>query len=397
MSAHGKPFTVFKRKNSRIYYAQFKLPSGQWSAAKSTGETSKGSAERWAIEYLSAGQIVVKETVTLAEFSKDFFSWEAPWATNKRVTGKRISRHHCQDCAGLLENHILPRLGKMKLTHINETVIERLRNDIYSNGYSGNTTNRVLQVLKAILKAAKKQSLIQFIPEVEPAANKPKQKGILTIEEVRRIFSIEWKTQAIHCHPSKETFMGYAGNVLAASTGLRMGELQALTLSDVHLNESYLYVWRSWDKMYGLNETTKTGRARNIFIPDTVKAVLSQLIKLNPEPGNSESFLFFSEKTPGKPAEPAIFTRSLYTAMRSIGITEEQRRARNITFHSWRHWFNSLLINARVPLQKIQSLTGHLTADMSQHYYHLDDMADVRQVQESIFSPESNKPGGDVH
>jgi hypothetical protein len=24
-------------------------------------------------------------------------------------------------------------------------------------------------------------------------------------------------------------------------------------------------------------------------------------------------------------------------------------------------------------------------------------MADVRQVQESIFSPESNKPGGDVH
>jgi integrase len=250
--------------------------------------------------------------------------------------------------------------------------------------------------LKAILRAAKKQKFIQFVPDVEPTANKPKEKGILTIEEVDRLFSIEWKTEAVHCHPARENFMGYAGNVLAAATGLRMGELQALTLADVHLDVSYLYIWRSWDKMYGLNETTKTGRARNIFISDTVKSVLLQLIRLNPDPGNLESFLFFSEKTPGKPAEPAIFTRSLYMAMRLIGITEEQRRARNITFHSWRHFLNSLLINANVPLPKIQSMTGHGTIKMSQHYYHLDDMADVRAIQESIFTPSPAKdPAGE--
>jgi hypothetical protein len=46
------------------------------------------------------------------------------------------------------------------------------------------------------------------------------------------------------------------------------------------------------------------------------------------------------------------------------------------------------LINAKIPLQKIQSLTGHLTDEMTQHYYHADinEMGDVLQaVQNSLF------------
>jgi len=35
-------------------------------------------------------------------------------------------------------------------------------------------------------------------------------------------------------------------------------------------------------------------------------------------------------------------------------------------------------------LQKVQSITGHLTAEMSQHYYKLDDMSDILQITESI-------------
>ena len=71
--------------------------------------------------------------------------------------------------------------------------------------------------------------------------------------------------------------------------------------------------------------------------------------------------------------------------MTLIGITEKIRQTRNITFHSHRHFLNSLLINANIPVQKIQSITGHLTAEMTQHYYHLDDMQDVQKVQERVF------------
>jgi integrase len=379
----GKPFTLFKK--NRIYYVRFRLPDGTRSALKSTGDTTRSRAEAWAINYLHSGQIVLHENVTLAEFSKNFFDWSGPWATDKRVRGLRISRRWCNNLAYLLNSHIVPNLGNLKLVNIQKPILRQFRNSLYNAGYSGNTINKALTALKAILIVAEEQSLIQNVPKIEKAADNPKHKGILTVDEVKRLFSVEWRSEDTHCNPSKDEFRGYAANLLACSTGLRMGEIQALVLSDVHLKDGYIHVRRSWAPQYGLNETTKTGRARNIFIPEAVKTALCKLISVNPLPG-PESFLFFADKVPDKPMEPAVFTRSLFRAMRKIGISEQERRERNITFHSWRHWFNSLLINAKVPLQKIQAMTGHLTNEMTQHYYHIDDMSDVVQtIQDTLF------------
>ena len=72
------------------------------------------------------------------------------------------------------------------------------------------------------------------------------------------------------------------------------------------------------------------------------------------------------------------------TARGAAGISEEARKARNITFHSFRHWFNSILINAKVPLLKVQQLTGHSSVEMSANYFHLDEMDDVRAIQEGM-------------
>jgi integrase len=79
--------------------------------------------------------------------------------------------------------------------------------------------------------------------------------------------------------------------------------------------------------------------------------------------------------------------------MNSIGISEDMRRDMNVTCHSWRHWLNSILINARIPLQKVQAITGHSTTEMSSLYYHADDMRDVLSVQDSIFSGSEDDPG----
>ncbi|HNR88564.1 MAG TPA: tyrosine-type recombinase/integrase [Spirochaetota bacterium] len=385
MSSKGKPFYLYRR--NRVYYCRFKLPDGRINPGKSTGETAKGRAEQWAIEYLRSGQIVRRENITLSEFAKDFFIWSGSWATDKRVRGLRIGQRQCRNLTYLLNDFILPRFGSIKLTSIDKIAIRRFRNDLFDDGYAGNTINKILSALKIILESAEDQSLIQHVPKIERAALNPKRKGILTIEEVKKLFSIQWKSKAVHCHPSRDLFMGFVGNLLACSTGLRMGEIQALVLSDVHLEGGYIHVRRSWDRLIGLNDTTKTGRARNIFIPCVVKDSLSQLIEINPDPGNPDSFIFFSMSKPDKPAESKVFIRALYTALGSIGITDQERRERNITFHSWRHWFNSLLINAKVPIQKIQSLTGHMTAEMTQHYYHIDDMDDVVSTIQQALIP----------
>jgi len=386
MMSSRKPFSLLKRNS--VYYVRFRLPDGLRSVPKSTGQTSRGRAEAWAIDYLRAGQgqIVVKENITFQDFSKDFFDWNGTWATDKRVRGLRISPRHCLERNDLLHNHLIPAFGKQKLTAIDRALIKDFRNTMFKNGFSGSTINKCLSTIKTILDAAEERSLIQYVPRIDRAADNPKRKGILTLEEAVRLFSFQWMTRPAFRHPAKSDFMGQVGNLLAITTGLRLSEIQALTFADIHLDKNYLTVRRSWDnRRFCHNETTKSGKERTIFFSDLVKSQVMRLIEMNPFGNDPDNFLFFGDQK-DRAKDHRFFMQSLYYALEQIGIDATERLRRNITFHGHRHFLNSLLIGAKVPLQTVQSITGHLTAEMTQHYYHIgaDDMRGVLQITDAI-------------
>jgi len=385
-------FSIYPRqkKNGKsVYYVQFKNPDNTYSTARSTGKTSRRAAEEWAEnELLKNGSPLPGHNITFGEYSQDFFSWNGRWATNLKVEGRRISERHCRDRCDLMRIHVLPVFANYYLKDIDKISIINFRNSLFNKGYSGSQINKCLYAIKAILEAAEDQGLIKAVPKISRAADNPKQKGILTIEEVNRLFSFQWMSKPSYSHPERPLFMGYAGNLLAASTGIRLSELQGLKIQDLNLESGYIVIKRAWDnRLNKLNNSTKTGRERNIFIPEKVITVLNQLLLQHPFPENPEAFLFWGEKKPEeKPAEKVVFINALFTTLEQIGINETERKQRNITFHSWRHFLNSLLLNAKIPIQKIQSITGHLTNEMTSHYYHVDDMSDVRQIQETLFT-----------
>jgi len=372
----GKPFTLYKR--NRTYYARFKLPSGRWSTAKSTGISSKGKAERWCIEYLSTGRIVIKENVTFEEFSKNFFDWDGSWAMDKRARGMRISPHHCRERTDLLNNHLLPYFGDMRLTAINRVTIKLFRDELYKEGYAGSTINKALSVIKTVLEAAEEHNLIQQVPRIDRAADRPKVRGILTVEEARTLFTAPWSDPR-----------AFLGSLLACTTGLRLGEIQALKIGDIHFDDNYIHLRCSWNnRLREMNATTKTGKSRYVFFSWRVKQAILHLLEHHPNP-DPDSFLFYSSKIDGKPAETELFVREFYKVLNAIGIDETTRSQRNIVFHSWRHFANSLYINSKIPLLKVQSMIGHSTMEMTERYYHLhhDDMDDIRKVQDALFLP----------
>ena len=380
-----KPYTLFKRGD--IWYCRFRDIDGERATPKSTGETARARAEQWAVSYLQKGQgrIVKSELVTLDGFSRGFFDWSSPWATDKKARGMRISENHCLQRADLLKNHIIPALGKMRVSSINRAVIKDFRNKLFEAGYSGNTINKCLSALKSILEAAEERGLIQYVPRIDRAAENPKVKGILTPDEVRRLFSFQWMSKPSRNHPAKPLFVEQAGNLLAVTTGLRLSEIQGLFVGDVSFPDNYITVRRSWDnRLLQINEATKTGRERIVFFPGTVKAALLELVDANPYKSNPNSFLFFGD-TQDKPKDRRGFTVSLASALEQIGISRESQRARVLSFHGHRHFLNSLLINSRVPLQKLQSIVGYTTMNMTEHYYRPDDMQDVLQITEGIF------------
>ena len=86
-----------------------------------------------------------------------------------------------------------------------------------------------------------------------------------------------------------------------------------------------------------------------------------------------------------RPIYDKSIANELYTALSRIGITPEERKLRNVSFHSWRHFYNSLL-RGRIADAKLRRLTGHLSPSMTERYTHFqrEDFADVIQIQKEL-------------
>ena len=97
------------------------------------------------------------------------------------------------------------------------------------------------------------------VSPVKELKETPKERGILTAKELLSLFG----TDAI------ETVWGndlryYACNLLSASTGMRMGECQALQVQYVH--EDFVQVIHGWNDRYGISPP-KWNSVRLVPIP----------------------------------------------------------------------------------------------------------------------------------
>ena len=175
--------------------------------------------------------------------------------------------------------------------------------------------------------------------------------------------------------------MHYTLNLLATSTGMRMGEIQGLQTQ--YVKDEYVQIEHAWIRRYGLSEP-KWGSKRPVPLPSKTHRYLKDFIAMSPY-SDPEDLAFWGVDR-RKPVDSKKISDELYAAFKNIEISDEQRRARNITFHSWRHFFNSFL-KTKVADVKLQRITGHRTQEMTEHYttFRLEDFQDVLEIQEEIF------------
>jgi len=384
-----KPYHLHKRVTTKpgkyIYYVQFYDDSGKRLNAISTGQTSRAAAEVWAFDHLKKGTIPVRNYLTFGNYAEDWWIWDkCKYIEGKLARGGYCSRSYANTMRTYLDQHILPYFKNIKLqtlTHdlINNWVLD-LRNKPGRGGnpLSPTTINHCLTCLKIMLKEAVTRGLLSRNPACFVGGLKeiPKTKSILELEEVRELFDRKniysvWSNDLLH----------YALNLLAASSGVRMGEAQALQIRNVRTN--YIEIEYSWDRKYGLIPP-KWQSQRSIPIPSKTSDCLFELIDKSPY-RSSDDLIFwgFDRNTP---IRNELILRSLYRALNIIGISPEERSRRNITFHSWRHFYNSVM-RGKIHDYKLQKLTGHRTNEMTEHYTHfrLEDFNDVREIQENIF------------
>ena len=371
------PFKLYRRPRKNkppVFYARYLRPDGNYTAGRSTGKSREKDARVAAWEYLQTGAVTTVHRVKLKDFAQGFFDWEGDWAVNKRAGGLRISPDHCRCKNAATKNHIVAHLGDRLLTELDSATVRRFRNDLYRSGLAGATINHILGCLRAILFAAEEANLLRNLPRIERAALNQRERGILATEEVARLFAVEWDDERVR-----------VANMVAVSTGFRLSEIHGLKRRNILDGRIEITgSWSSRERCYKAG--TKNGQlSRSVPIPPAVQSALEALMQLSPW-SDPETYVFYTENAPDRPFEHIKITRGLVAALTRIGIDESERKRRNLTFHSHRHFFNSMLIEARVPLQKIQRLTGHLSAAMTQRYYHTDSLDDVAEVQRQLFT-----------
>lgn len=342
------PYRVYPRKTRKvgrggrpisIYYVQRWNPElRRYETAKSTGQTNRAAAETWAAAQLAAA---TDSKTTLAAFAAGMFDEGSEYLRHRAQRGREMSWNHRTHNAHYLERYILPFFLDSRLADITANTIERFQSWLLEQpSRSGatlapNTCNHVVGALRLVIKRAIREQLIRHNPfvGVESLAVNPKRRGILEPDEVRHLFALGTEAWP---DPNARVL-----NMLAAACGLRKGELQGLrrkcvkpTLLEDGRTAAILVVNASWERS-GRLKSTKSGRERLAPVPPVVYREVLQTLAVSPfrEP---DHFVFYSADA-SRPLSHRKIDADFARALAAAGIDEQARRARSISFHSWRH------------------------------------------------------------
>ena len=319
------------------------------------------------------------------------FDEGSDYLRHRAQRGREMSWNHRTHNAHYLERYVLPFFRDSRLADITAHTIERFQSWLLEQpNRSGatlapNTCNHVVGALRLIVKRAIREQLIRHDPfvGVESLAANPKRRGILDPEEVRPLFA---RGPEAWPDPNARVL-----NMLAAACGLRKGELQGLrrkcvqeTLLDDGRRAAILVVNASWERS-GRLKSTKNGRERLAPVPPVVYAELALTMAASPFQ-ESDHFVFYSAD-PSRPVSHRKIDADFARALSAAGIDDAARRERSISFHSWRHWANTALVNGGLPPLRAQQVIGHTTLRMTSNYLHAGhDFDDVLAITEPLFS-----------
>ena len=382
-SLYRRTFTLKNGKTSRIWYYHCYDENGERQQGVSTGFTNKHDAERHVLKLYRDDALVPLREKKLKVYAENWWRWgkcdycRAKLARSARGKPK-ISQRHADDMRSALEQHVLPVFGERYLSAIKPKDIERWLTALSERGLSNKRVNSIAGSLSVILREAKRHGDLRVNPfeAVELLEGDDRERGVFTLEEVRALFApgaleTVWGGNRLH----------YIVNLVAASTGMRLGEILALKAEDVH--DDHLHIAHSWHARYGL-QPTKTRQERDVPLPARVRSALGWFIEVNGEGGPGFLFRYPREE---RPAANSALTKGLYSALENVGVSTAERKRRNVVFHSWRHWWASLCQARGVPTALTMRVTGHATTAVLDGYtsFKLADFRPVADLQEEVF------------
>ncbi len=331
---------------------------------------NKGSC--WAFNYKDAfGKRKIKsgfktKVEAERELSKTLQEIENGFSTtiNKNLLFKEISEifiknyaqvylkpSTCDGYKNYLRTHIHPYMGDMKVLSISPNTLNdfiRIKKD--TTKLSNQSINKVIALVKTIFTYSVDLELINRNPAktIRKLEEYKKPSKPLTRDEVAAVLKVARKH-----YPDFYPLL-----FTAISTGMRRGELLALTWDRINFVEGYLIVDRNVYNNQFCKPKTKTS-IRRIDLPLELIKTLKEWRLRCP---NGELGLVFPNEEGNFQDPKNMKNRKYKQVLRRAGIDHR-------TFHDLRHTYATLLVSSDTNIQYVQAQLGHAKISMTMDTY----------------------------
>ncbi len=334
------------KSGKEVYVIGFKDQTGQWRE-RTAGERRKDAEAllRRVQEEVARGDFgKVKEDPTLSEFYDR-------WIDAKSRSLKASS---LADYKNAFNRYILPVLGKRRIGDLTPSLIQKWLNGLCEQDLSPATVRKAYRYLRSCLGQAVAWGLLEeavfrgvILPRVEA-----KEIDCLTPAEVRVLLSA--------CEGMDRALFG-----TLAYSGLRLGEALGLRTSDIDLEANCIRVRRSWSYYGGFTDPKTAGSRRTVPILPLLREILTEHLRGLPP----EALLFPSTPGGNRPMDHANALKRFKRALRRAGLRE-------VTIHSLRHSFASLMLASGCSIKALSHALGHSSPTLTLNTYsHLIEEA----------------------
>jgi integrase len=270
--------------------------------------------------------------------SETFTSFSARWlggvvANDDKPTTARMKR-------SIVRVHLLPSLGGKDLREITSSHVEAIKTRLREAGKSPKTINNILTVLRSCLNAARKEKVVDDVPQFKLVKRVTPPFDFLTFDETTRVLTA----------PTPELW--HTVVLCALRTGMRRGELRGLQWSDVNLAARTITIRHAL--VEGVLGSPKNDKTRVVPIAHDLEAALLAHRR-------GDRYVFTVNGAP-------LGDHRMYLALDRLCRTAGVRR---IGWHTLRHTFASHLVMHGVPIRHVQVLMGHASVEMTERYAHL--------------------------
>lgn len=300
--------------------------------------------------------------------------WFEKWMRVYKEPVVRLSTKTMYD--SMYKRLISPAFGKKRLVNITKLMVTDSLNNMAKNGYQYETLNKVKILLIDMLDRAMEDQFLVRNPAkgVRLPKNKPQKES--------KALSKEDQTDFFEC--AAGTFYNNMF-VVAVNTGLRPGELYALTENDIdlennviHVNHTLLYQKLDGDtcKTFHMGppktETSVRTVPINIYCRRALeKQVIQHKIVMAKTCRKNLEFpdLLFTTKY-GTPLNAELYGAAIDRIVQEVNLTRDSLDLMEpFSGHCFRHTFATRCFEAGIAPKTVQAYLGHASLQMTMDLY----------------------------